>query len=377
MSKTAQNRKPTLSELEDLARQPSSESWRILLQGLTDHFMENAEEFTEQYGDVYADVVCRILADVSVEAREELSHRVAPAGRFPDKVVKFLAQDEHSVAGPVLESSTVLSDSELIRIAGHMMGEHRLSISKRKTIGARLTDALVKSDDEAVIRETASNPGARFSESTFRLVAEKAKNDIALQEKLVERDDLLPAIVVQLSPFLSEELRARVNAFSEEDDEGGGLLDSLAELQKDSSEDKDDIEIVAEDHANVEISVGRVKSGEADLSEIATNLADQERFAGVCILLAGVAGLPQKNITDAFSNLNGLPLMVICRGLGLTSDAFGAITHLRCERLRLSHSEIVQEVTRFEELDPRGATKSLSVLQARNKSKSCLNRASR
>lgn len=347
----------SLGELEELARKPSSENWHHLLRGLTDHFLLHADAYADQYGDAFSDVICRILDEVSTESRTELSNRVAPLEQFPSEIVKRLAHDEYAVAAPVLEFSPTLSDSDLIGIAGIVMQDHWLAISRRKQLGARLTDALVKYNDPEVIREMAGNPGAKFSDSTYRVVAEKAKQDTLLQEKLVDRDDLSPTLAIQLNPFLSDELKSKLNSGVVETTTG--LLDSLSEITNEKDTPKE------QDLANVQVSIQRVKEGKADISEVVTNLADQERFSGVCIFLAGVADLPEKTITSTLLNLNGLPAAVTCKGLGLTQDAFEAISHLRCERLHLPNTELVSQVARYADLNVEDAKKTLAVLQSR------------
>lgn len=363
MSAAGKERMLSLAELEQLARQSSSENWQRLLRGLTDHFLAHADSYAAQYGDAFSEIVLQLLDGVTVEAREELSNRVAPLNQIPDQIVKKLAQDEYSVAAPVLELSSALSDSDLINIAGLVMEEHLMAISRRKSLGSRLTEALVKSDNSEVIREMAGNPGAKFSESTYRTVAEKAKRDEVLQEKLVGRSDLSPTLAIQLNPFLSDELKSKLNANNETAESNIGLLDSLAELDADDGAEESAQE---PDIANVKISVQRVLDGQADASEIATHLADQGRFPGVCIFIGGVAGLSEKTINTALLNLNGLPIAVTCKGLGLSRDAFEAISHMRCDRLRLPPNEIIRQVDRYMELSASDAKKTLAVLQAKH-----------
>ena len=354
----------SLTELEQLARQPSSENWHNLLRGLTDHFLARADVYAEQYGEAFSDIICRLLDEVNIEAREELSARVAPLELFPDQIVKRLAHDEYTVAAPVLESSPILSDSDLIDIANIVMQDHWLAISRRKALGPRLTDALMKFDSQEVIREMAGNPGARFSASTYRKVAERAKKDEVLQEKLVEREDLSPAIAIQLNPFLSDELKNKLN--SAQPTESKGLLESLSEFTGDTQKKGKKQDTNSDpDSANVQVSIKRVKEGKADVSRVVTSLADEGRFSGVCIFLGGVALLPEKTINGALLNVDSMPITIICRGLGLTVDAFEAITHMRCERLSLPHEEIALQVQRFRDFKASEAEKALAVLQLR------------
>ena len=225
---------PTLEELQAWARDPSREKWRNLIGALTDLFIENIEADSSEYGDAFAEVICRMLDDVATEVRKELSERVAPMESFPGQVVRRLANDEQAeVAMPMLEHSPVLTEKDLIGVIEMMLPDHTRAISRRKKLNEKLTDVLVRRGDAEAVRSMAANPGAKFSPKTYRIVAEKAKTDVDLQESLVSREDLTHVISLQITPFLSEELKARLRAL-DAPPEGGSLLDSLSEITSES-----------------------------------------------------------------------------------------------------------------------------------------------
>lgn len=237
MSAPSKLQTPSLVELEGWARDSSGESWQSLLKALTDLYLIDVEEHSDEHGNAYSEIVCRILDDAEADVRVELSERVAPLKVFPSSVVLRLATDEESsVASPVLEHSPALTEKDLAEIVTRMLPVQSLAISRRKKLGAGLTDLLIKQGDDAVMLSIAGNHGAKMSEKTYRTVVEKAKNDPALQEQLIERDDMSQAIAVQIAPFLSDELKARFQAF--DDSEGGSLLDSLSEFLEETKPKK-------------------------------------------------------------------------------------------------------------------------------------------
>ena len=349
----------SLFELEELARGRTGDNWQSLLLGLTERFLSDSGSSISAYDDVYSDIVCHLLDNVELNAREEFSQRVASLERFPNRIVKRLAHDKYSVAVPVIEQSSILSDSDLIGIANIMMQDFWLAISRRKVLGVRLTDALVGREDDAVIHQIAGNPGAILSETTYRLVIEKAKKDPLLQEKVVEREDLSSANAIRLSPFLPENLKSRLKV--PESTGTVGLLDSLASL----TEEEVDSGPSEQELAEIELCIEQVKAGQVRADDIVTHLADQQKFHEVCLLLAGVAGLPEKSISGAILNANALPIAVMCKGMGLSQDAFEAISHLRCHKLLLPSTEVTQQVDRYMNLKQSDAAKTLAVLKAR------------
>ncbi len=359
MGTTSSQAVPTLEELQDWARDPSKEHWRNLIAALTDLLVSNLEADAEVHGDAYAEIVCRLLDDVATEVRKELSQRVAPIDRFPGQVVRRLATDEAAeVATPMLEHSPVLTESDLIGIVEKMLPDHNRAISRRKSLNEKLTDALAKRGDIETVRTMAANPGAKFSPKTYRLVAEKAKTDVGLQESLVERDDLTHIISLQITPFLSEELKARLKALDAKP-EGGSLLDSLTEIASES-------EIKAKqrkERAAIYSLIELVRAGNANASTEALKLIEKDQTTALTHFLAGIAQLSDGAVEDAFANHEGKPLALILRGLGLSKEAATAIGKVRATQLGLPAAELDKWVDTYSGINGREAERLLQMLR--------------
>ena len=350
---------PTLEELQEWARDPSREKWRNLIAALTDLFIENIEADSTAHGDDYAEVICRMLDDVATEVRKELSERVAPIESFPGQVVRRLANDEQAeVATPMLEHSPVLTEKDLIGVIEMMLPDHTRAISRRKQLNERLTDALVKRGDAEAVRSMAANPGAKFSPKTYRIVAEKAKTDVDLQESLVSREDLTHVISLQITPFLSEELKARLRAL-DAPPEGGSLLDSLSEITSESERKAK----ARKERAAIYSIIEQVLAGAANASEESIKIAETGDYSALTHFLAGIAQLPDETVASSFSNSNGTPLAVMLRGLGLTKEAVAAVGKVRGHHLNLSEKDNGAFIEGYEKIGARDAEKSLQMLR--------------
>ncbi|MBU1174462.1 MAG: DUF2336 domain-containing protein [Alphaproteobacteria bacterium] len=352
---------PTLEELQAWARDPSRRKWRNLISVLTDLFIESIEADTGAHGDAYAEVICRMLDDVATEVRKELSERVAPMERFPGRVVRRLANDEApDVATPMLEHSPVLTESDLIGVIEMMLPAHTRAISRRKELNEKLTDALIRRGDVEAVRTMTANPGAKFSPKTYRIVAERAKSDVDLQESLISRDDLTHVISLQITPFLSEELKARLRAL-DAPPEGGSLLDSLTEIASESERKSK----ARRERAAVYSTIEQVLSGAANASEETIKLAEIGDFNTVVHFLAGIAQLPDQTISASMNNSNGTPLAVTLRGLGLTREAAAAIGKVRQHHLNLTARQTAIWLEGYNGINAREAERSLVMLRAK------------
>jgi len=362
VSTASGERVPTLAELQKWARDPTGDNWQNLLRVLTDLFIADVESNAARYGEAYSEIVCKMLDDVAADVRAELSERIAPMAHFPDKVVQRLAHDEEtSVSAPVLEHSPVLTEADLLGIIEMMTPDRTLAISKRKQLGKKITDVLIANGDEAVVRSVTANPGAAFSERTMRKVAERAKHDPELCGSLVDRADISQAVMVQLTPFLSEEIKARLEAFDEKD--SGSLLDSLSQVTGESDKGEPSRKNRIEAFAAIE----QVKSGQASMDETAARIAAVGHASVLFLFIAEMGQIAEKSVSGAFAAKNGTPFAVMCKGLRLSKQTFSAIAQLRAKRVGMSDADTSRYVEAFTRLNAGEAEKTLKMLQEKDK----------
>lgn len=349
----------SLEAMVELARTPSEANRTRLIEGLTDHFIGEDSAQNENCRVLFGEVVCRLLDRLQVESRANISEKLASLAEIPRAVIRQLAADTIDVAAAVLEKSPVLTDSDLIAIATEMVSEHRLAISRRENLKARVTSTLIESNEVEVNRQLAGNATARFSPTTFRALAEKAKTDQVLLERLVEREDLTPAVTVQISPFMSEEMKAKFEKSAESS--GFSLLDSLDEVTAAASVKKS----ASDAGPDIDALLAQIGAGEAALSRVLEDMADQENFPGIVRILAAMAKLPAKTIRTMLLNIDGTPISVICKALEIDRFAFEAISHLRCEEMNMPHGDMITQTKSYADINPTDARKTLQSLSLR------------
>lgn len=351
-----------MTELEQLAREDSSERRRELLRSLTDMFLEGSQDRSGVEDDLFGDVVCRVLDDVVEEARVELAERVAPLTNFPKDVVKKLAEDDITVALPVLQQSPVLSDEDLVEIARGKSQDHLLAISRRETLREAVTDVLVSRGDSQVLHSVTANAGARFSREGFGVLAKRCDGDERLQERLVVRPDMPREVAAKLEPLLTGELKQRLKtmlAMSGEDEFEGYVSRAKSRLE-------DALKDSRRERLEVRVLIGEVKSGKKTLSDAVTKLAKDNRPVHLGWLIAAVAELPENIVSNTLLKVNGLPLAVTCKALDLTSEAFRALANMRCKRLKLPANEADRLVQQYREIAPADAQRTVRFLKVRH-----------
>jgi uncharacterized protein (DUF2336 family) len=200
-----------IDELEEAVASGSSDKRVTPLRRVTDLFLNDGERLSEDQVRVFDDVLCHLVARVETRVKAELGGRLASLQYAPTAVIERLACDnEITVAGTVLASSTCLTTSTLVEIAKTRGQDHLFAISGRKDLPEAVTDVIVDRGESRVIRKLADNTSARFSETGYSAMVAHAESDDELTEILGLRTDLPLKFLRDLLQRATEAVRARL-----------------------------------------------------------------------------------------------------------------------------------------------------------------------
>lgn len=202
-----------ISDLEAAITSSGSDRRIETLRRVTDLFLSNADRYDPAQVEVFDDVLGRMISHIEARALAELSNRLAPVSNAPLEVIRTLAMnDAIEVAGPVIENSVRLSNSDLVSIASTKSQDHLLAISGRKEIDETVTDVLVERGNVAVARKVAVNQGARLSGTGYAKLVRRAEHDDELTDSIGKRADIPPQLFQELVQKATEAVRARLLA---------------------------------------------------------------------------------------------------------------------------------------------------------------------
>ncbi len=355
------NQASLLEELSKLARERSCDRRRDLLRGLTDLFDSGTVETKTASGDLFGDVVSRVLDEVAVEIRAEVSERLSDVEHTPRQLMMRLAQDEITVASPVLRSSSALTDDDLVHIAKNHSQDHLLAISDRKTLTEQVTDALVDKGNKAVLHSVTDNQGARFSECGFNTLARRAVDDTQLQENLVQRRDLTESAADELRPYLTEQLKERLDQ--------AGIDTDAANLSRLVSTTAQRVQVEMHDaqrsRFEVRVLTSEIKRGKRPLDETVEMLCHDDRALDVALLIRNLSDAGDIDVAKIMFREEGGPIAILCKNLGVETTAFAAIAELRHKRLKRSAAETHKEVELYSQLAESEAKRAIRFLKVR------------
>ncbi|MEP4051828.1 MAG: DUF2336 domain-containing protein [Litorimonas sp.] len=172
----------------------------------------------------------RICVDVSALVRRALSVTLQNSRNLPRHLALALIEDIDSIAVPILSSSPVLTDQDLVNVLKSSAADKIRAIAQRKTISLHVSHAIVSYGDGAATARLAANDGALISSETAKLIADLHANDDLIREAALSRHDMPPSVVAKLINHSAEKIDANLKTFP-------GISDDRAtQISKDTRE---------------------------------------------------------------------------------------------------------------------------------------------
>lgn len=311
---------PALSRLPELiamAREPSSERRRELLRELTEHFF-GAPAHTAAETELYGDVLARLLTDMETAVRAELAKRYSTLLNAPRSLIRHFAADRIEVAKPVLESSLVLTDEDLLAIVTTESQGHLRAVSRRAEVSEAVSEAIVERSDDETLQVLLENGGARLSRRASEGAVDRAKLNPALHEAVVDRRSLPPDLLNEMYFVVSSELRRRIlsrNASLNPDLLEDALTAGLARV---ATEDG----VWPKDYADALRQVRASRSGNRLTPGEITRLLRSGSRTAFCIALAEVSDVDFRTVARILEQQEVDGLAVLCRAADLDGPLF-------------------------------------------------------
>jgi uncharacterized protein (DUF2336 family) len=201
---------PTPSDLLALAHNTSPDARHRLLLGVV--ALCDACPPTGELSPVLGEIFLTLARQAEREVRKVLSEKLAQADWAPAALVNVLALDEIEIARPILASSPVLQDEDLLRVLIEASLEHQIAIARRPHISGRVADAVIDRADPAVLMALTTNRTAEISTDGVRRLVEHSRRIAALRGPLTRHPLLTEALAEQLYQWVGTALRQSIAA---------------------------------------------------------------------------------------------------------------------------------------------------------------------
>jgi uncharacterized protein (DUF2336 family) len=131
-------------------------------------------------------------------ARSVLADVLKRMTNLPHDIVLSLARDEAQVAKPILRTSPLLDDEDLVEIAREGTRAHRLAIAERDDLSARIAQALCESRDASVIKALLANDSAALPEPLLHAILDAMDDTPGIVDAMTRRPRLPASINTRL-----------------------------------------------------------------------------------------------------------------------------------------------------------------------------------
>lgn len=345
-------------DLIALSQDNSGQSRADLLKSLARLFIHGGEGHSDREAQLFADILCRLADQVSVEARAQLSHKLAPLAFTPHAVALRLAtDDDRKVFAVMLEKSVVLTETDLRAIASSCSQGHLLAITRRQGLSERVTDVLAIRGNAAVLIGVTGNATARFSELGVEWLALRGIDYPKVLIALSQRADMPRQRLSRAVKALDEEARAKLGHIVALSPRLALSLRSEASERTQQKKERLEREIAA--------LIRHVKEGHVTLDDCIARFAREGRIEVMAELLTQATELEEAHIARALAHGNDLALAVVCRSLSVSNNAYLMLAHMLASHLGLPQKEAHGWARNYAEVDRASAIRALRFHRAR------------
>ena len=349
-------------ELELAVKTASPKQRTDTLRQVAELFLNDADRLTNDQIKVFDDVLCLLIERIELGALTELSRRFAPVDNAPIELIKRLAShDEIVVAKPVLTQSKRLTANDLANIARTKSQAHQFAICERDRLEDTVTDVLLKLGNHEVLLRLATNTSARFSETGYSTLVNKAASDGRLAETVGLRLDLPPRLLRALLERATEAVRSRILALAppQMQDEIQRVIADIATAVGASASKKPDF---TEADALL-----RSMDKNGTLNENALlKFANQRRFEEMTVALALLCSASIKTISRLLIGVRSDAVLIPCKAADLSWSTVEAILRNRHSNHKVADQIIEIARKDYAELSVGAAQRTLRFMHVRD-----------
>lgn len=188
--------KLSVRDVERLLTQPSPDAREATVAKIAIAYA--GQKLTEEERRVAEDIFRAITRDTEARVREALSQGIKFAVGIPHDIVVKLANDINTVALPIIRSSEILTDEDLIAIIAEHDIDKAIAIAERHKVSENVSDALIEFENETVAMHLVANDSASISKSALH----RALNSYGDSEAFTRVLGARPRVPVSISERL-------------------------------------------------------------------------------------------------------------------------------------------------------------------------------
>lgn len=300
--------------------------------------------------EMVSDLLISLLRQAEKDLRQALAQRLSTIENAPLRVILHIANDEISVARPVLQTSSVLSDLDLLYIIKGKSPEYWQAIASRKNLSNSVMDVLAETRDAKTAHVLAGNTDIRLTLKAANIIGTMAEGDENLARPLLMRSDLPEEIARHLYAYVGQELKSYIKGhFGDQGQQFEQNVDDVLFEFVDSSKTRKFMPT-----ENMMIAAkAMAEAGHLTMISIMAPL-ERGQYASFIAMFSQLSGLSAEDSYDLFSDSSARMLAITCRALGLSKGELARI-YMMTQRIRsedriVDHQELMRAISTFENI---------------------------
>ena len=311
-----------LKQLIEVARSGSDENRSSLLREITDVFMAAPDRYTSTEMQHFDVILSKVTESVETALRKEIAEKIADVANAPRGLIRQLAHDEISVAAPILERSSALTEEDLVRVVRQRTQSHMKAISRRKVVPEVVSSELVERGGKEVLVSLASNRGARLSGDAMEKLVEHSRNIPDLQAPMAGRYDLPPQLLTQMYFFVSSALKREILKRSDMLDPA--LIDEAVDANRAKILSKAVVDAKSDVSSAQKFIEDRIRSHTLN-EALLKSLIEARRSTEFLLGFAHYVGVDPSTAQRILQDRTWESLALACRAAGLERSTFAKI----------------------------------------------------
>lgn len=153
------------------------------------------------------DVLRLLIARVESDSRRHIADYLAERPDAPQDLIRTLANDDITVAHPIILNSRILRHDDLLDVIATKTTRHRQAIAVRPDLPSEVTDTLIAYNEVEVMITLLCNHSAEIGYASMRKMVELSIEAESLQEPLVHRSEMTAELAQRLYVWVNDGLR--------------------------------------------------------------------------------------------------------------------------------------------------------------------------
>lgn len=288
-----------------------------------------------------SDVLIGLIQQVERDIRINLSQKLAPRDDLHHSLLNYMAYGTIDIAGPVLEYSPLLTDTDILYIIEATSPNHWRAIANRDCLSERVSETLINKGDAKAIHNLLLNESILLEDNLLKMIGVIAPQNEDLAKDYIGYKslpkDLAVSIYWQVSVAIREKITQQFKVTGEEVDTA--LEDSVQDftdtiLSSDNMRPSNlMVEIASQYHAS-----GRIK----DRLLVDCLRRRQGRF--FIALFAKHTDLSFDVVWSMMKQVGGQALAVACRAKNISKENFVSLFLLTRTIARSSQAVTAEEL---------------------------------